>query len=289
MYPSKDATSTDFPKSSPLKPLGAVLNDTREGGLLYMDRLVDFWMKVVDDVCEKPDDKFSLVQNPWRQKWHRRFFEELLLFTNMEYDRANMMREEYFLSLNGIQDSIIANTVRLQVDSEIWNEPLWLAGRVSPTVMRAKMECHNAELEQIASLEEKSLTSSSYFQSLTGSDTYDIDELRKYAEHLAIIWDGVRGLWTEDQCLARETHPDAYVKFAIRARRAWLETRIMEEKWNILFNDIPDEDSCEREALQVFCNGNSSERSQAVLNLLDEDREAVNALDSKFGFEWTLA
>ena len=286
---SNDATSSSATVSDPPKPLGAILDDTREGGVLYMDRLVEFWMKIVDDVCGKQNSKTNSSQNPWQQKWHRKFFEELLLFTNMEYDRANTTREEYLLSLHGVQDSVIVNTVSLQVDSEIWKDPLWLAGRVSPTLMREKMEAHEAELQQLANLEEKSLTSSWYFQSLTGSDTYDINELRKYAEHLVLIWDGVRRLWTEDENLARETHPDAYVKFAIRARRAWLATRIVEEKLNILFNEIPEEDSHEKESLQVFSNGNNDEHSRVVLGLLTEDQESVNVLDSKFDFEWTLS
>ena len=285
------ATSSTHGKA---EPVGKFLAETVDGGVEYMEGLASFWLRVVDKFCSEPtadsdsaEDAHAPRQNPWSKKWHKKFFESLLLLTNSEYDRANITHDQYLLSLYRVMDTVVANTIHVGVDTEIWTDPLWLTGRVSPGQTRKKMEANEAEIKKLDNLEERSLTESWYFQCLEGSNTYDISKVRKYAEHLAILWDEIHGLWTEDDGLARETHPEAYKKFAIRARRAWTSIRLAEEKWNIMFYDIPDEDAQERDELRDFSNGTDVEQSKYWIDLLTGHMELLDSADSKFDFEWT--
>ena len=265
-----------------------------------MEWLVKFWKRVADELCEDPfesstdeedEQEASVKANPWQQKWHRKFFEELLLLTFVEYDKANVTRDQYLLSLFPVKETILANTVFLKVDRELWDNPLWLTGTVSPEETRRKMEEHDAEMRELATFEERSLTQTRYFRSLPGARDYDIHFIRKYARALAHTWKEFLTCWTDEDGLARETHPEAYQKFAVRARRAWAATRIVEEKLNILFHDIPDRD-VEKEELTVFDNGKPIGFSESLIELLTghvEELEKLDGMPPRETFEWTSA
>ena len=297
---SSDAAATSSPQAETEAKMWSpsFLETTTTSGTCCMRWVVEFWTKVVNEVCDRPldsegEDDDCGEGNPrsdlWRQKWHRKFFEELLLFTHVEYDKANVNRDQYLLSLYPVKDTILANTVSVDVDREIWDNPLWLPGTVSPGETRKKLEVNEAELRHLASLEERSWTQTEYFRSLPDADKYDVRVVRPYAKSLAELWKEILDTWMDNGGLARETHPDVYLKMAIRARRAYSALSLFKERLNILLGEIPDED-VEKEDLRIFETVHSVKASEALIVMWKGDIEKLEQFDSRppwDAFEWT--